>query len=145
MPEDLARELAEQTGNEALLALWRRSLEQLRSNIQTRRLSLTQLEPELAMLTPEILRPLIVGSGVAGALRCSGEQYARHIEMLRQLEKQHENLSVSFRSDVAGSTLLYVKEDACVIMAKIDPPMSAFVFNDPSMVNAFWDYVGKNI
>mgnify|MGYP004507443207 CR=1 len=38
-------------------------------------------------------------------------------------------------------TLLYVKEDTGVIMAKTDPPLSAFVFNDPSMVCAFWDYL----
>jgi len=37
--------------------------------------------------------------------------------------------------------VLYIKEGTGVIMAKIDAPMSAFVFNDPSMTNAFWDYL----
>ena len=80
-------------------------------------------------------------TGAAAVLSYTKEQYALHIERLRHLEKQYENLCVRFRSDVAGNTVLYIKEDTGVIMAKIDAPMSAFVFNDPSMINAFWDYL----
>ena len=141
MPERLVQQLAEQSGNEALLAFWRRSLAQFRRNIKKQRLTLMLLDPQLAVLTPELLRPLAVGGEAAAVLSYTKEQYALHIERLRHLEKQYENLCVRFCSDVAGNTVLYIKEGTGVIMAKIDAPMSAFVFNDPSMINAFWDYL----
>ena len=141
MPEKLVHQLAEQSGNEDLPALWKRSLAQFRRNIKKQRLTLTLLDPELAVLTPELLRPLAVGSEAAGMLICTKEQYAQHIARLRQLEKQYENLRVCFRSDISGNTALYAKEDTGVIMAKVDVPMSAFVISDQSMVSAFWDYL----
>ena len=36
---------------------------------------------------------------------------------------------------------IYAKEDTGVIMAKTDEPMSAFVFNESRMINAFWEYL----
>lgn len=145
MPERLVQQLAEQSGNEALPAFWRRSLAQFRRNIKKQRLTLTLLDPQLAVLTPELLRPLAVGGEAAAVLSYTKEQYTLHIERLRHLERQYENLCVRFRSDVAGNTVLYIKEGTSVIIAKIDAPMSAFVFNDPSMINAFWDYLAGMI
>ena len=58
-----------------------------------------------------------------------------------KLEKQYENLSVSVRSDLAQNMLLYVKEDAGVVMAKTDAPMTAFVISERNMINALWDYM----
>ena len=102
-------------------ALWKSSLAQFRRHIRTR--SLTLLDPEAALRTPEALFSLTTGSGSPRMLPYSGEQYALHIERLMQLEKQYERLHVRFRSDAAENTLLYVKEDAGVIMAKIDARM----------------------
>ena len=141
MPEELVHRLSERDGNDALTLLWRHSLTQFRKNIKKHSLSLTLLDPELAVLTPELLCPLAVGSDVPILLSCTKEQYALHIDQLRQLERQYDNLHLRFRSDVPGSTAIYVKEDTGVIMAKTDEPMSAFVFNEPRMINAFWEYL----
>ncbi len=141
MPEALVRQLAEQHGDETLLRLWKRDLARFRRNIKRRTLTLTLLDPELAAGAPELLLPLAVGRDGACVLPCTTAQYAQHIARLRKLEAQYENLHLRFRSDVVRNTVLYVKEDTGVVMAKVNPPMSAFVFNDPSMINAFWDYL----
>lgn len=69
------------------------------------------------MLTPELLRPLAVGGEAAAVLSYTKEQYALHIERLRHLERQYENLCVRFRNDVAGNTVLYA---AVLGLAEID-------------------------
>lgn len=143
MPEKLAREQAERAGNGTLLALWKRSLAMFRKNIKKQRLSVTLLDPELALLTPDALRPLTAEVPSIPDFTYTKEQYMLHIERLRQMEEQHENLTVSFRSGLAGNTLLYAKEDAGVIMAKTDAPMAAFVINERNMISAFWDYLTK--
>lgn len=114
-----------------------------RKNIKKQRLSVTLLDPELALLTPDALRPLTAEVPSIPDFTYTKEQYMLHIERLRQMEKQHENLTVSFRSGLAGNTLLYAKEDAGVIMAKTDAPMAAFVINERNMISAFWDYLTK--
>jgi len=73
----------------------------------------------------------------------SKEQYAVHIEQLKQMTKQFENMNVRFVSELADNTLLYIKEDAGVIMAKTNAPMTAFVINDRNMINAFCDYIKR--
>ena len=88
MPEELVHRLSERDGNEALTLLWRHSLTQFRKNIKKHSLSLTLLDPELAVPTPELLCPLAVGSDVPILLSCTKEQYALHIDQLRQLERQ---------------------------------------------------------
>lgn len=139
-PEKLVRSLTQQTGDETLLAAWRHELAVFRRNIKKQSLTLTLLDPAPAALSPEILCPP-AADGAARVIPCTGEQYALHIDRLRQMERQYENLHLRFRSDVAGNTVLYVKEDTGVIMAKTDAPMSAFVFNDPRMIHAFWEYL----
>ena len=141
MPEKMVHQIAEESGNEKLPDLWKHSLALFRRNIKKQRLSITLLDPKLTVLTPEFLCPLVVGSEATGVRSYTKEQYALHIDRLRQLEKRYENLQVRFRSDVVNNTALYVKADTGVIMAKIDAPMSAFVISDQSMVSAFWDYI----
>lgn len=145
MPEKLVMELAEQAGNETLIVLWKKSLAVFRKNIKKQHLSLTLLDPELALLTPDALRPPLAEVFSLCGFIYTREQYMMHIERLSHLEKQYENLRVTFRSELAGNTLLYVKEDVGVIMAKADAPMAAFVINERNMINAFWDYIGKSI
>lgn len=136
--------MAEQTGDGTLLSLWRRDADAFRRSIKKQRLYLTLLEPELAALSPEALCTLAVGNDAVRHIPYTRAQYALHEERLRQLEGRYHNLHLSFRGDVAGNTLLYVKEDTGVIMVKTDRPMSAFVFNEQSMVNAFWDHLINN-
>lgn len=145
MPEKLVRELAEQTESETLEVLWKRSLAVFRRNIKKQRLSLALLNPELALLTPDALRPPMVEVFSIHDLTYTKEQYIMHIERLRQMEKQYENLSVNFRSEIADNTLLYMKEDTGVIMAKADAPVAAFVISERNMINAFWDYMEKRV
>lgn len=145
MPEKLVRELTEQAGSETLLTLWKRSLAVFRKNIKKQRLSLALLDPELALLTPDAIRPPMAEVFSLRDFACTKEQYRMQIDRLGQLEKQYENLTVTFRNELADNTLLYVKEDAGVIMAKADAPMAAFVINERNMMNAFWDYMEKRV
>ncbi len=46
---------------------------------------------------------------------------------------------------VSGSTLLYAKEDAGVIIAKTASPMAAFVTGEHNMTNSFRYYFVKCI
>lgn len=64
-----------------------------------------------------------------------------HIKRLRQMEKQYENLTVNFYSELESNTLIYVKEDTGVIIARTDAPMTSFVISEHNMINAFWDYM----
>lgn len=57
------------------------------------------------------------------------------------LERQYENLTVTLSSEPDFHTLLYVKDDAGVVMAKADMPLAAFITSERNMVNAFWDYL----
>lgn len=66
-----------------------------------------------------------------------------HIERVKQMEKRYTNLRVCFVSELTSNTLLYVKEDTGVIMAKSNPPKAAFAITDRNMINAFWDYMEK--
>ena len=141
MPERLMQALAKQSGNTELPTLWQRSLMPFRRNIKQHCLSLILLDPQIAALTPDLLHPLTVDSETVGVLSYTEEQYALHIHRLYQLEKQYENLRVSFRNDIAGNTVLYVKENIGVIMAKTDSPMSAFVSENRNMISAFRDYL----
>lgn len=145
MPEKLVMELAEQAGNETPIVLWKKSLAVFRKNIKKQRLSLTLLDPELALLTPDLLRLPMAEVFSIRDFTYTKEQYIMHIERLRHLEKQYENLRVTFRSELAGNTLFYVKEDAGAIMAKTDEPMAAFVISERNMINAFWDYLEKRV
>ena len=141
MPEKLVNELAGQSGSDALPELWKKSLSVFRKNMKKQRLILTLLDPEAALLTPALLKPPLVEVFSIHDYTYTREQYLAHWERLRALEKQYENLTLTFRSELAGNTLLYVKEDAGVIMAKADAPMAAFVISERNMVNAFWDYL----
>ena len=144
MPEKLVLELSEQAGNDTLGTLWRRSLYLFRKNIKKQRLSLALLDPESALLTEDSLFPLMEAVFSLRGLSYTKEQYMMHIERLKQMERQYENLTVTFRSRLADHTLLYVKEDTGVIMAKTDEPMAAFVINERNMINAFWDYLTQH-
>jgi hypothetical protein len=142
MPEALAREIAERTGSEAMLSVWKKSISIFRRNIKKQRLSLSVLDPELALLTPEKLSlPLAELFGAKDVI-LSREQYLAHFARLKKLEKQYENLTVNVRSDLAPGMLIYAKEDTGVLMAKTDAPMSAFVISERNMINAVWDYIG---
>ena len=116
-----------------------------RRNIKKQRLFLALLDPQLALLTPNVLRPPLAEVFAIGDFAYTSEQYAMHTERLMRLEKQYENLSVRFCSELAVNTLLYVKEDVGVIMAKTNAPMAAFLTNERNMINAFWDYLEKRL
>ncbi len=143
MPEKLVQELSEQTGNELLLPLWKRSYATFRKNIKKQRLSLALLDPELALLMPQNLHmPLSELVGLK-ALPYTETQYLLQISRLKHLASQYENFSIIFHKDLAVKLLLYVKEDAGAIMAKEDSPMTAFVISEQNMINAFWDYLAR--
>lgn len=141
MPEVIINELVSISKDDILLPLWRRSLATFRKNIKKQRLSLTLLDPKLMLLTPKSL-VLPMGELFHGeGLTLTREQYLACYDRLMKLEKQYENLSVSVRSDLAANMLLYVKEDAGVVMAKTDMPMTSFVISERNIINAIWDYL----
>lgn len=57
LPKTVLRELTANGEHAALPVLWKRSVSLLRRYIKRHRLCLTLLTPELAMLTPDMLRP----------------------------------------------------------------------------------------
>ena len=145
MPEKLVLELSEQTRYETLVHEWKRSLNLFRKIKKKQHLTLVLLDPECALLTPDVLRPSMCELFSACDFTYTKEQYLMHIDRLRQLEKQHENLKVCFARELADNTLLYIKEDTGVIMAKENTPKTAFLINDRNMVSAFWDYIEKHV
>ena len=52
-------------------------------------------------------------------------------------------MTIHFVNELADNTLLYIKEDTGIIMAKANAPKTAFVINERNMINAFWDYMEK--
>ncbi|WP_130838172.1 hypothetical protein [Lachnoclostridium sp. Marseille-P6806] len=143
MPESLVRKLAEQRGNELLLPLWKQSVFSFRRSIEKQRLTLIILDPKTAPLSPAAFRPPLAEFFACPEFSCTHKQYMQHFEAMRKLEKKYDNLTVVLRNDLSPDMLLYVKEDAGVIMAKADPPISAFAISERNMVNAFWDYLKR--
>ena len=145
MPEKLVAALSGQIGSETLISQWKRSLAVFRETIKKQRLTLVLLDPVCATPTPDVLRPPMRELFSDCDFLYTKRQYSMHIERLRQLEKQYENLKVRFVSELPDNTLLYVKEDAGVIMAKANASETAFVINERNMINAFWDYMEKRV
>ena len=145
MPEKLVRELSEQSGNEALISQWKRSLSLFRKNIKKQHLTLVLLNPECAVLTPDALRPSVDDLFSGDNFLYTKEQYLTHIERLAQMERKYENLEIHFASELADNTILYVKDDTGVVMGKMNTPVTAFVINNRNIIGAFWDYMEKRI
>lgn len=144
MPEELLQELSEQNGKD-LRPRWERSLGIFTNHLKKNRLTLVLLEPDCALLSPDALCPSAGGPFSAPVLRYSGAQYSAHIERLREMEKENSNLKLCFLREPAENTLLFVKEDTGVILAKASAPETAFVINERNMINAFWDCLEKRV
>lgn len=145
MPEKLILTLSEQTGNEALISQWKWSLSLFRKTIKKQHLTLVLLDPECALLTPDVLHPSVGELYPDDYFSYTKEQYLSHIEFLKQMESKYENLKIHFVSELADNTLLYVKEDTGVVMTKANAPKTAFVINERNMIGAFWDYMEKRV
>ena len=145
MPEKLILTLSEQTGNEALISQWKWSLSLFRKTIKKQHLTLVLLDPECAMLTPDVLHPSAGELFSDNHFSYTKEQYLQHIDQLKQMENQCENLDIHFVNELADHTLIYIKEDIGVIMAKTNTPKTAFVINERNIINAFWDYMEKRV
>lgn len=144
MPESLVKELAEQTQNEDLVALWEQEFSSFQEDIKKQKLHIILLNPEIATQNPLALRPPLEKVFLFEEISYSKEQYRTHFEHLKKLEEQYENLTVELRDNLKFNMLLYVKEDVGVVMAKTDEPTSAFVINERNMINAFWDYLKRH-
>lgn len=79
------------------------------------------------------------------SLAYTAEEYRKNLEYLSDMEMQYENLTVNFSDKLTRNTLIYVKEDTGVFMAKVDTPITAFTINESNMVSAFWDCMEKKI
>lgn len=145
MPELLVRELAEQTGNDRLIPRWEECFRQFRENLREQHLTLVLLDPESTLSSPELRHPMMSGLFSADEIDCTQEQYRMHIAHLKKLEKQYENLTLRFVGKLPDNTLLYVKDDAGVIIAKTSEPKTAFVISDRNMISAVWGYIEKLI
>lgn len=141
MPEALAREITAQTGSKTLRPLWKKSVSMFRKNIAKQQLTVSVLDPKLALLTPQALTLPMAELMETGSFTYTQEQYLTHYERLTKLTDRYENVRVSIRDDIASNMLLYAKEDTGVVMAKADTPMSAFVIQERNMINAVWDYM----
>lgn len=145
MPDKLVRELSAKAENDVLTAQWKQSLSQFRKYIKKQHLTLVLLDPECAMLTPDVLHPSAGELFSDNHFSYTKEQYLQHIDQLKQMENQCENLDIHFVNELADHTLIYIKEDIGVIMAKTNTPQTAFVINERNIINAFWDYMEKRV
>lgn len=144
MPETLVKELAQTIADDNLYTLWQSSHAVFMKLLKKQHLSLALLDPKIARLKPEALKPTVIGAPMPNPIHYTPEQYDQHIAYLQQLEKQYDCLSLTFRSDILADMLLYVKDGAGAVVAKTTVPPVAFIFSEPNMVNAFWDYMGRN-
>ena len=145
MPDKLVRELSAKAGNDVLTAQWKQSLSRFRKYIKKQHLTLVLLDPECTILTPDVFYPFSGELFSSNRFSYTKEQYLLHIDRLKQMENQYENLTIHFVNELAGNTLLYIKEDTGVIMAKTNSPETAFVISERNMINAFWDYMEKRV
>ena len=60
--------------------------------------------------------------------------------MLEKL-KLYDDYDVLLSDAIPANELVYVKEDAGVILVKSDLPSIAFAISEQRMVAAFWDYL----
>lgn len=141
MPEKLVRELSEQLRSESLIPQWKRCFNLFNNNIKKQHLTLVLLDSDCVFKASDM--PNITMSELFSNcdFTYKREQYIMHIEQLRKLEKQYENLKIHFVRELPDNTLIYVKESTGVIIAKVNTPKMAFVINDRSMINAIWDYI----
>lgn len=144
MPEALVQELAQAAKDDSIYSLWQSSQTVFMKILKKQRIALAVLDPKVARLKPDALRPTVIGAPSLDSLHYSPEQYDRHIAYLHELKQQYDHLSLTFRSDILADMLLYVKDGIGAVMAKATPPAVVFVFDEPNMVNAFWDYLGRN-
>ncbi len=144
MPEALAKELAEQTRSADFLSMWKQSVTVFRENIKNQQLHLSVLAPDIAVRNlPALMLPIAELLSTKG-LVYTPDQYMRHFDHLKTISKQYRNITLSIEKKTADNTLLYVKEDIGVVMAKTDPPLAAFATNEPNIVNAFWEYMNRH-
>lgn len=143
-PELIAELTAREDGEAAAQAL-RQGSEFFRSHLQNHRLTLTLLNPEIAMLTTERFRLPMAEAFLAGAVECTPEQYRRQVEWLQALSRECPNLTLNFSARITGDTVVYVKEEAGVILTKNDFPPISFVISERNMVASFWDCIEKRI
>lgn len=145
LPKELAFEISEQIQSPVFMNLWEKGTATFEEYIQNNHIHITLLDPELALLTPDKLcLPMLEMLNVP-SFSYTKRQYMSNIVWLRQLEEKYHNLTIDFSEKIVSNTLLFVKEDAGVFMAKTDSPITAFSFQDTNMVNAFWDCMVKRM
>lgn len=145
MPESVIEEITNKHGADMLISAWRRTVEIFHSDITNHRLCMTLLDPELALLTPDMLCPPMAGLFCNSDIVYTKEQYRATIEYILHLEKEYENLTVKFSDNIEDNTMLYVKEDFGVFMAKTDSPITVFTISERNMTGSFWDYLKNSL
>ncbi|HZK44591.1 MAG TPA: transcriptional regulator [Syntrophomonadaceae bacterium] len=78
------------------------------------------------------------------ALFYSPEEYLKHLKNLIRILDTYNNYHIILTKDnyLEGS-IIYVKEDVGVFVAKTWPPSIVFAINETNMVAAFWDYMNN--
>lgn len=145
MPESVIEEITNKHGADMLISAWRRTVEIFHNDITNHRLCMTLLDPELALLTPDMLCPPMAGLFCNSDIVFTKEQYRATIEYILHLEKEYENLTVKFSDNIEDNTMLYVKEDFGVFMAKTDSPITVFTISERNMTGSFWDYLKNSL
>lgn len=145
MPESVIEEFAKKHNADMLISAWKRAAEIFRSDITNHRICMTLLDPELALLTPDTLYPPMAGLFCASDFVYTMEQYIATIEHIRHLEMEYENVTVKFSDNVENNTMIYVKEDVGVFMAKTDSPITVFTISERNMTGSFWDYMKNSL
>ena len=105
---------------------------------------MTVLNPEIVLSSDSVSLPLrSTFSAEEYSYTC--KQYKKHIEYLQKLESECENFTLNFSDRISENTIIYVKNDAGVILTKADHPSISFVISEKNMVTAFWDCIEKRM
>lgn len=141
MPEKLINELSDQVDDLTLSSIWKKDLNLFKKNIKNHKLTLILPDPESILKKSDDPGVFFDEPFSNFNLSYTKQQYLLHIEHLRKMEKQYENLVLHFIKEFSDNTFLYVKEEVGVIMAKTNNPKTAFIISEKTMINAFWDYM----
>lgn len=137
----LLKKLSKKTGNEELSSLWEKHFSTFQKYIKNHKVTILLPEPSILMDATLTFRPPLMDIFAFGEFPYSKEDYLAHYENLKNLTERYQNLKIETRNHLKFNMMLYVKEGFGVLMTKTDSPMSAFFFSEPTLVNAFWDYL----
>ncbi|NLY09042.1 MAG: hypothetical protein GXZ11_03975 [Tissierellia bacterium] len=75
------------------------------------------------------------------------DEYIMHYDYLKKLQSKYPNYKPLYQDTnpkpLLPNLLLFAKENVGVVLSKTDSPAISFVFNDPNLTTAYWEYLSS--